>query len=102
MSGPNESAERADFAGHIASAQRELETECYDGRRTEILFARSADGVLYSFAVDRAGVTIRLSGIREVNSLWVPEVNSLWVPDVLFGPLRRAMVASQELDGGGK
>lgn len=95
MSGHDEAeAERADFAGHIASAQRELETGCYDGRRTEILFARSADGVLYSFAVDRAGVTIRLSGIREVNSLWVP--------DVLFGPLRRAMVASQELDGGGK
>ena len=87
MSGHDEAkAERAAFAAHVLSAQR-------DGDLGEGPGQRCAD---YSFSADHVGITIRVS---ERGS---GEVKSIWVPDVLFGLLRRAMVASQELDGGGK
>lgn len=98
MSGDDEAeAERAAFAAHVLSAQGNGDLGEGPGqRRAEIVFGTDEDGTLYSFAADHVGITIRYS---EHGS---GEVKSIWVPDVLFGPLRRAMVASQEFDGGGK
>lgn len=99
MSGHDEAdAERVAFATHVLSAQRDGDLGEGPGqRRAEIVFGIDEDGALYSFVADHVGVTIRVSerGSVEVSSI-------IWIPDVLFGPLRRAMVASQELDGGGK
>ena len=98
MSGHDEAeAERVAFAAHVVSAQRDQDLgEGTGGRRAEIVFGTDEDGTLYSFSADHVGVTIRYSEHGSV------EVKSIWIPDVLFGPLRRAMVASQELDGCGK
>lgn len=87
-------ADRESFAAHVRDAQANGDLEGVMGgdRHPEITFAFDEDEALYSFVGDRSGLTIRCTEAGNHQ-----EVRLLWIPSTLFGALRRALAASQEV-----